>query len=182
MRFYVSLLSLTVIFLAACHKQDNAAYGFAIKQVVITPAYQSLNIYLQQELQFSGEAREALEHGVVLSVKLQLELHSESHLMVVLKEDRSFQLRYLPLSERYQLSADDREMQVFSRLRHLLAAIGNENIKLSTGPLLPGNYELRTRVSLDETRLPTPMQLPAWFSPEWHHDSEWSVWPFEISA
>lgn len=182
MRFYASLISFAFIFLTACDKQENAAYGFAINQVSITPAYQSINIHLKQDLQFSSEAREALEHGVVLSIKMQFELHNEENLMVVLKENRLFQLRYLPLSERYQLSAGEHEMQLFSRLRHLLVAVSNQDIKLSTGPLLPGNYELRARVSLDETRLPTPMQLPAWFSPDWQHDSEWSVWPFEISA
>ena len=182
MRFCVSLLSLTVLLLAACSKQENADYGFAIKQVSIKPAYQSININLQQQLGLSSRAQEALEHGVTLSIKLQLELHHESHLMVVVKENRRFQLRYLPLSERYQLSADEQEMQVFSRLRHLLAVIDNLNVRLSSGPLLPGKYELRTRVSLDKTRLPTPMQLPAWFSSDWQHDSEWSVWPFEISV
>ena len=171
MRLYASLLSLTVLLLVACDKQSPSVYGFAIKRVSITPAYQSLVIAMQQDLQFSNEAREALEHGVTLSIRMQLELHNESQLMVVQKEERLFQLRYLPLSERYQLSADD-DLRVFSRLRHLLAAISNQNIRLSTGPLLPGNYELRTRVSLDETRLPTPMQLPAWFSSEWQHDSE----------
>lgn len=182
MRLYASLLSLTVFLLVACEKQSPAAYGFAINRVSITPAYQSLIIAMQQDLQFSDDAREALEHGVVLSIRVQLELHNENHLMVVQKEERLFQLRYLPLSERYQLSADHDDMRVFSRLRHLLAAMGNQSIRLSTGPLLPGNYELRTRVSLDETRLPTPMQLPAWFSSEWQHDSEWSVWPFEINV
>ena len=113
MRFYASLISFAFIFLAACDKDENAVYGFAINQVAITPAYQSLNIYLQQELQFSPEAREALEHGVVLSIKMQFELHNEENLVVVLKENRLFQLRYLPLSERYKLSADGQEMHLF---------------------------------------------------------------------
>jgi hypothetical protein len=64
----------------------------------------------------------------------------------------------------------------------LLAVIDELNVQLSTGPLPMGSYELRTRIRLDESRLPTPMQLPAWFSRQWQHDSEWSVWPFEISA
>jgi hypothetical protein len=183
MRFYASLLSLTLILLAGCSKQETADYGFAINDVSISQAHQSLNLHLQQELQLSGEAREALEHGVILSIKLELELHNDNHLVVLQEDARLFQVRYLPLSERYQLSEQHNNgMQVFSRLRHVLAAIGNLDVQISTGPLLPGSYELRTRVSLDKNRLPTPMQLPAWFSPEWQHDSEWSVWPFEISA
>jgi hypothetical protein len=168
--------------LVGCERQAPSDYGFKMTRVSVTPAYQSLNIALQQDLQFSEEARQALEHGVVLSIRLQVELHSEKELMVVQQTERLFHLRFLPLSERYQLSSSENDMQLYSRLRHLLAALGKQNIRMSTGPLLPGSYELRTRVSLDETRLPTPMQLPAWFSPDWRHDSEWSVWPFEISA
>ena len=138
---------------------------------------------MQQDLQLSQQAREALEHGVTLTIMLELELHNDNNMMVVRQENRRFQLRYLPLSERYQLSEEETdELQAFSRLRHALAAIANLNVKFSTGPLLAGNYELRTRISLDESRLPTPMQLPAWFSSQWQHDSEWSVWPFEISG
>ena len=182
MRLYASLLSLAILLLAACEKQAAPVYGFSIERVSVTPAYQSLVIAIQQDLQISDEARRALEHGVVLTIRMELELHNDNRLMVVRAEERLFQLRYLPLSERYQLSAGDEETRVFSRLRHLLAAMDSQSIRLSTGPLLPGNYELRARVSLDKARLPTPMQMPAWFSSEWRHDSEWSVWPFEISA
>ena len=188
MRFCAKFLSLTgLIFtgliLAGCGRNDAVDYGFTIKNVEIGRAYQSLNIDLRQELQLSQEAREALEHGVTLFINLELELHSISHMIVERSDSRRFQLRYLPLSERYQLSEEENgKLRAFSRLRHLLAAIDEIYVQMSTGPLPPGNYELRTRISLDESRLPTPMQLPALFSPQWQHDSEWSVWPFEISV
>ena len=183
MQFYASLLSVLVFFLAGCGEKSAVDYGFSIKNVSISRAYQSLNVHLQQDLQLSQQAREAMEHGVTLSILLELELHNDNNMMVVHRENRRFQLRYLPLSERYQLLEEETdELQAFSRLRHLLAAIAKLNVQLSTGPLLPGSYELRTRISLDESRLPTPMQLPALFSSQWQHDSEWSVWPFEISA
>ena len=188
MRFYAKLLSLAgLIFagliLAGCGRNDAVDYGFVIKKVAIGRAYQSLNIDFEQELQLSQQAREALQHGVTLFISLELELHSENHLMVMRNDSRRFQLRYLPLSERYQLSEEENgKLRAFSRLRHLLAAIDNLKFQMPTGPLLPGNYELRTRISLDESRLPTPMQLPALFSSQWRHDSEWSVWPFEISV
>lgn len=183
MRFCVSLLSITLLLLAACSKPATDDYGFVINNVTVSNAYQALIVRVQQDLQLSAQAREALEHGVALTIVLELELHNDNRLIVVRKDTRQYQLRYLPLSERYQLSwGDNDEMQVYPRLRHVLSALGNVEIRISTGPLLPGSYEIRSRVSLDESRLPTPMQLPSWFSPEWQHDSEWSVWPFEISA
>lgn len=183
MRFYVSLLSVTMLLLAACSKQETIDYGFLIEKVTVRNAYQALTVRVQQDLQLSAQAREALEHGVVLTVVLELELQNENRLMVVRKDTRNYQLRYLPLSERYQLSqGENEEMEVYPRLRHVLAALGNLEFKLVTGPLLPGRYELRTRMRLDKTLLPTPMQLPSWFSSGWQHDSEWSVWPFEVNA
>jgi len=183
MRSCASLLSICLFFLVGCGRPDAVDYGFIIKKVSISQAYQSLNVHLQQDLQLSQEAREALEHGVSLIIKLELELHNDNNMMVVRKDKRHFQLRYLPLSERYQLLEEGTdELRAFSRLRHLQASFNDLNVQMTTGPLLPGNYELRTRIHLDESRLPTPMQLPAWFSPEWQHDSEWTVWPFEINV
>jgi hypothetical protein len=183
MRFYASLLSLALLALSACGQNDEADYAFTINNVSVGSAYQSLNVRLQQKLELSQQAREALEHGVTLTIRLEMELHNDNNMIVVRRNTSHFQLRYLPLSERYQMSEEESgELKTFSRLRHLLAAIDNLNIQLPTGPLPSGSYELRTRISLDESRLPTPMQLPAWFSSQWRHDSEWSVWSFEISA
>ena len=183
MRFYASLLSLMALALTACGKTDAVDYAFTINDVSVSSAYQSLNVRLQQKLGLSQQAREALEHGVTLTIRLEMELHNDNNMIVVRRNARHFQLRYLPLSERYQLLEEESgEQKTFSRLRHLLAEIDNLNIQLPTGPLPSGSYELRTRIILDESRLPTPMQLPAWFSSQWRHDSEWSVWPFEVSA
>jgi hypothetical protein len=183
MRFCASLLSLAVVALAGCGQPGALDYGFVISNVTVTPVYQSLNVHLQQDLELSAQAREALEHGVTLTIRLELQLRSDNNLIVTHNEARDFQLRYLPLSERFQLSEEETgESRAFSRLRHMLAAMNKFTVKMSTGPLPSGSYELRARISLDERRLPTPMQLPAWFSSQWQHDSEWSTWPFSVNV
>ena len=182
MRFYASLLSIAVL-LAGCGQQSNVDYGFAIDKVTVSRAYQALSINLQQTLILSQQAREALEHGVTLTIMLEMELRNNNNMIVMRRDIRRFQLSYLPLSERYQLLVEETdELESFSRLRHMLAEIDVLNVQLGTGPLPSGNYELRTRISLDESLLPAPMQLPAWFSSQWQHDSEWSVWPFKVSV
>jgi hypothetical protein len=183
MRFYVSLLSIIIVILGGCEQSSDMAYEFSINNVSISQAYQALDIRVQQNLVLSQQAREALEHGVTLTIELEMELRNDMAAMVMRRSARYFELRYLPLIERYQLSdGESVELQSFSRLRHLLAAIADLNVHVTTGPLAAGNYELRTRIHLDESRLPTPMRLPAWVSPQWRHDSDWSVWPFIISA
>jgi len=172
-----------MIALAGCGPRQALDYAFAIRQVTISPAYRSLDIHVQQDLELSQQAREALEHGVPLTIRLDLELRNDNHMIAARHDARRFLLRYLPLSERYQFAEEETgESKAFPRLRHMLAALDDLSIHFATGPLPPGNYELRTRISLDESRLPTPMQLPAWFSTQWRHDSEWSTWPFKVNA
>jgi hypothetical protein len=183
MRFCVSLLSIAAFFVAGCDQQGPVNYGFSINNVNVNRAYQSLNVRLQQDLELSEQAREALEHGVTLTVVLEMELRNENNMIVAKKDSNRFQISYLPLSERYQLASEKTGgMKTYPRLRHWWAAMDDLDVPVSTGPLPPGSYELRVRVRLDERSLPAPMQLPAWFSSQWRHDSEWSVWPFEISA
>jgi len=172
-----------VLFLAGCGQREALDYAFTIRNVSVRSAYQSLDVHLQQQLELSTQARSALEHGVALTIRLEMELRNDDNMIVVHRDARRYQLRYLPLIERYQLAEETTgESNTFSRLRHLLAAMDDFNVQLSTGPLPSGSYELRTRISLDESRLPTPMQLPVRFSSQWRHDSEWSVWPFKVSA
>lgn len=173
---------LAAIVLAGCG-QEPQGYGFAIENASVTRGYQSLAVRLKPDMRLSGDALAALQHGVTLIIRLDMELRNDNNMIVVRRDTRRFKLRYLPLSERYQLEEKDQDkLLTFSRLRHVYAAIGDMNIKLETGPLPPGNYELRTRIQLDESLLPGPMQLPAMFSSQWRHDSEWSVWPFKVSV
>ena len=183
MRFYTSLLSVILLGLAGCGREDSPDYGFAINGVTVNSAYQALDVRVQQGLRLSEQAREALEHGSTLTISLEMELRSDNNMIVEQRDVRRFQLRYLPLNESYQLLDEGSGKQlIFSRLRHLFAEMASLNIRLATGPLPPGGYELRTRVHLDESRLPAPMRLPAWYSTQWQHDSEWTVWPFEVSV
>jgi outer membrane lipopolysaccharide assembly protein LptE/RlpB len=177
-----ALLGLSITLLAACGEQA-IDYGFDINNVAVNRGYQSLDIHVKQDLDLSPQAMDALQHGVTLTIRLDMELRNDNNMIIVRRQSRRFQIRYLPLSERYQLIDEEREkLQTFVRLRHLFAAISDLQSRLQTGPLPSGNYELRTRVKLDEGLLPAPMQLPALFSSQWRHDSEWSVWPFKISV
>ena len=175
-------IALSFMVLAGC-SQKPQDYGFAISNVAVDRGYQSLTVRFKPDMQLSSEALSALQHGVTLIIRLDLELRNDNNMIVVRRETRRFQVRYLPLSERYESKQEDSEkLQTYSRLRHVFAAIGDTDIHLATGPLPLGNYELRARIQLDENLLPAPMQLPAMFSSQWRHDSEWSVWPFKVSV
>ncbi|MBT8062644.1 MAG: DUF4390 domain-containing protein [Gammaproteobacteria bacterium] len=163
--------------------ESEGDYGFQIRKVDVRTAERKLNTRFDQRLSFSAEAREALVHGVPLTIQVQVELRDANSLTLLFDDHRRFEIRYLPMLEDYQLRRlDGGSDQSFPRLRHALGALDRLDLSFDTGPLSPGNYELRTRTHVDLARLPAPMRLPARFSPQWQHDSRWSTWSFEISA
>ena len=168
--------------LTGCER-TQVDYGFKIDSVTLQPAYQKILASFSQELKLSRDAVEALHNGVPLTVRLEMELRDSTTLTLLADDIRRFEIRYLPLSQNYELRAPgDGSAQNFPRLRHVLSELSSVNITLGTGALAPGRYEFRTRIRLENGRLPAPMRLPALFSAQWRHDSEWSTWPFDISV
>jgi hypothetical protein len=157
-------------------------YGFTIQDVVVTPGYQKLTAQYRQELSLSREAEQALEKGVALILIMDVELRDAGTLMKLAGNTDEYVIRYLPLSQHYQLAEPGGAAQIFPRRRHVLNRLARLRLELQTGPLAPGRYEYRARFRLDNARLPSPMHLPALFSADWQHDSEWSTWPFTIDV
>ena len=140
-----------------------------------------MDVHLVQRLELGPEAREALLHGVPLTLGVELVLR-DARTQTRLKKQRSlYEIRYLPLSEHYQLTRNDTGVaQTFPRLRHALAQLGELRLSVETGVLPEGEYELLARSFLDKRRVPPPMRLPVLFSPRWNHESAWTTWPLEI--
>jgi len=181
MRSCASLLS-AILLLGAC-AQPAHDHGFSIRSVQVRPGYQRVTADFRQQLALSGAATEALENGVPLTLRLELELRESVRLTPLAEETHRYEIRYLPLNRRYQLTSfPEGRIRSFPRLRHVLGELSALNLDIRTRALAPGDYELRTRIRLDTTRLPAPMHLPVLFAPEWRHDSEWSTWQFAINA
>ena len=140
-----------------------------------------IDVRCEQQLVLSNEARDALIHGVPLTVELQLRLRDTGSQTRVVDEKSSHEIRYLPLINHYQLSSSHTvAVKTFPRLRHLLAELSTLNLSFETGILPSGDYELLARTHLDQQRMPPPMRLPILLSSNWRHDSSWSSWPVEI--
>lgn len=176
--FCASLLSAGLV-LGGCDR-SGSDFGFTARSVTLQPGYQQVLASLQQELVLSTNAVEALDHGVPLTLRIEMELRDSLTLTLLAEDVQRFEIRYLPLSEHYELRGPGQEeVRNYPRLRHVLAALSSIRLDLVTGALAPGDYEFRIRTRLDNGRLPAPMRLPALFSARWHHDSEWSTWPFK---
>lgn len=174
----MALLATTA--LAACAGGDQGG-RFEISDVQTHWSNGRLSVRFRQDLSLSGEARNALAHGVPLTVGVELVLRDSGNRTRVHRNESRYEIRYLPLSERYQLSDPvTQSIQTFPRLRHALSELGSLQITFETGALPGGEYELLARSFLDKRRMPPPMRLPALFSPRWQHESHWTTWPLNI--
>ncbi|MGD8346145.1 MAG: DUF4390 domain-containing protein [Lysobacterales bacterium] len=174
------LMALAAVLLPACGSGENEG-RFDIDRVEANWSNGQMQVRLMQTVQLSREARTALVHGVPLTLAVELVLRDGKMGTRIRKHESSWQISYLPLSERYQLSrSDGSELRTFARLRHALAELGNVNVELETGALPQGEYELLVRGYLDKERVPPPMRLPVLFSPRWRHRSEWTAWTMNI--
>jgi hypothetical protein len=177
------LTALLVIVLAftACNGQDSTG-RFELNQVDADWQNGRLDVRFEQQLKFSEEARNALDHGVPLTVEVELILRDSSSQTRVGNTVGNYEIRYLPLSEHYQVSSLEEGMiKTFPRLRHVLAELARLELSVDTGAIPAGDYELLARSHLDRNRMPAPMRLPALFSSEWNHDSSWTAWPLAIN-
>lgn len=179
--FHLALLA-SLFTLAGCSETAEED-RFAVKQVAVRWASGHLDVNSEQRLALSNEAREALIHGVPLTLSLELRLRSTSSQTRVARKTSRYEIRYMPMSDHYQLSySDETTAKTFPRLRHVLSELSSLNVSIKTGALPAGEYELLTRLYLDQTRMPPPMRLPVLLSSKWKHDSSWSSWPLEIET
>jgi len=170
----------TVLALTACNGPD-AGNRFEFTRVESNWANGFLHVKFEQQLELSDEARNALIHGVPLTLELDLVLRNTGNQTRVGRETRNYEIRYLPLSDYYQLSLSGAgPVKTFPRLRHVLAELSSLELDVETGVVPKGDYELLTRLRLDQHRMPPPMRLPVLLSSNWRHDSSWSSWPVQI--
>lgn len=175
-------LLMLVLLLALTGCQGAASDNrFTIQRIEARWTNGWVSVKCEQKLVLSSEARDALIHGVPLTLELELLLRNAGSQVRAGADTRRYEIRYLPMSEHYQLEqSGTANIKTFPRLRHVLADLSQIRLSFETGVLPGGDYEIMARMSLDQRTMPPPMRLPALLSSNWHHDSSWSSWPLVI--
>lgn len=170
--------------LSSC-QGNPTGQGFEVRDVTVRQSARRIDVNVSQNVKLGSPARTALSNGVPLVVRIDTEVRDSRSLTLLSTQQNRMEIRYLPLSERYQLrdNLEDPETgRTFPRLRHVIAELRRLKLSMPTGPLAPGDYEFRIRIRIDRSSLPMPIQLPSVLMREWRHDSNWSQWPFKVSA
>ncbi len=173
---------LALLLPAGCSRAETD-FGFTLERIETHPTADALDVAVYQKLVLSREARDALNHGVPLAIQTELALRPAGSHHDIEHDYRSFEIRYLPLSNRYQLTTTQPfHVTTFPRLRHVLAELGTVRFTLPDKSIPAGGIEIRARSFLDKRHMPPPMRLPMWFSSQWQHDSGWHTWPLDSAS
>lgn len=173
-----------VAFAAVACAPTGEPFGIHIDSLEARTTRNGVTVRAHQEIGLSREAREALRHGVPLRITVDLNMRGDGRWRPVEESTFTYEIRYLPLSDHYQLAGphSDSSARTFPRLRHLLAELGDLELNLPGSNASPGQYEVRMRSRLDRGAMPAPMQLPTLLSPNWNHDSGWVTSAVEVGG
>jgi hypothetical protein len=137
-------------------------------------------------LRLSTEARSALQSGVPLTIRFDVELIHGRRFWFdneVASLRQLFQLEYHALSERYIVqNLNSGNQDSFGTLASALSFLGRvEHLPFIDEALLEADrdYDVRLRAVLDVEQFPGPLRLLAFWRRDWSLASEWYRWPLQ---
>jgi Domain of unknown function (DUF4390) len=135
------------------------------------------------EYRLSSEARSALQSGLPLTIRVEVELLNNRRFWFDGEDaalHQRYQLEYHALSERFTVqNLNSGDQTSFSTLPAALDWLGHLNhLPLIDATLLEPSreYYLRMRTVLDAERLPGPLRLIAFWRRDWSLGSDWYKW------
>lgn len=178
MRFWKKLASVLCLagLLAGCGLlRDQTPGKLLVRDAELVAVAEGPRLELDLDCQLNGPISDALEHGIPITLEVRLQA---SGVQGVVHDHRQVELRYFPLTRRYQLrdtrTGDLRSFAAFGYLTDALAAL---HLPLSTQfSNLPSGTRLKLEVGLDHAALPGALRLPAMLEPAWRLIAPEYVW------
>jgi len=130
------------------------------------------------DCRLSGPMQDALDRGIPITFAIDVRAGDWPRRQA--RATRAIELRYYPLSRRYQLRLGDNpdDVRSFTTQAYLVSALGSLRLGLPAefAHLAPAT-PLHVRAAIDPTALPGALRLPALFEPAWRLASADSTWP-----
>ncbi len=164
----IALIATIALLAAGCSVLDEQVPGaLAVRDARISTIAGSATLELDLDCRLSGPMHDALDHGIPLT--LQIDVRAGRWPTEKVSAQRHIELRYFPLSRRYQLSElDSGDVRSFAAPAYLVAALGALRIDLPAAfATLPAATPLQVSTRLDPAALPGALRLPALFEPAW---------------
>lgn len=150
--------------------REQAPGQLAVRDARVVDAVDASVLVLRLDCRLSGPMRDALDHGIPITLRVTLdgEGPAQAH-DIRARAVRSVELRYFPLSRRYQLrELDGGGVRSFTAPAALIDALAGLRLELPDDfDDLPPGSEYRVDVAVDRSALPGALRLPAAIEPAW---------------
>ena len=122
------------------------------------------------DCRLSGPMQDALDHGIPLTLAVRVDAGRSRFLPSEARSEQRVELRYFPLSRRYQLRDLDAtgDVRSFATPGYLLAGLNSLRLPLPAAfAALPHGASVRIGAALETGALPGALRLPSLFEPAW---------------
>ena len=169
--------------LSPAARAENNSGGFVIRTAYTELLNGVYYLSADVDLSMSGQALNALENSVPLTVEWQIEVIRPRFLLwnqTVARLTERYQISYHPLTQRFVIkNLNSGEQQSFASYRDAILNLGqvNDLPVIDAGLLEPHTrYMIRMRAVLDVTDFPGPLKLIASLFKGWDLSSDWYAW------
>jgi hypothetical protein len=134
---------------------------------------------LALDCRLSGPMQDALDHGIPLTFRVSVDAARSRFSASEAHSEQRIELRYFPLSRRYQLRDLDAsaDVRTFATPGYLLAGLNSLRLPLpATFGALSGAATMRVGAALETAALPGALRLPALFEPAWQLSAAEYAW------
>jgi hypothetical protein len=134
---------------------------------------------LALDCRLSGPMQDALDHGIPLTFRVSIDASHSRLAGSDAHSEQRIELRYFPLSRRYQLRDLDAnaDVRTFATPGYLLAGLNSLRLPLpATFGAMPGDATVRIGAALETAALPGALRLPALFEPAWQLSAAEYAW------
>jgi hypothetical protein len=131
------------------------------------------------DCRLSGPMQDALDHGIPLTFRIRVDASRWRLLPSDVRTEQRIELRYFPLSRRYQVRDLDAPVEVrsFATPGYLLASLNAMRLPLPAPfAALEERTPVRIGIELETAALPGALRLPALFEPAWQLSASEFTW------
>lgn len=176
MRYWKNIASAALASVLSACSSGGADAALGIRSATVEQGVLTAHLRWQPQ----EAVLDALDHGIVLDFVLDLRAYGTAHFGwhdTLASTQRHIELRYFPLSRRYQLRDLDRgETRSYAARALLTAALEDLRLELPADWPRAAADGYSLRVDLDRDRLPGALRLPALLRREWRLSSGEYSW------
>lgn len=172
----LAISALLISLLAGCDAlREQAPGSLQVRHAGVASGAEGMRLDINLDCRLNGPINDALEHGIPITFDIHLRAQGVRGRV---DNRRQVELRYFPLSRRYQLrdnGSDD--VRSFAALAYLTDALAALRLPLPNAfANLPAGTRLVVNVKLDHSALPGALRLPALIEPAWRLSAPEYVW------